>query len=287
MFLVLSRTGFGRHLSTLARDEKTLSLRTFWLAQMTYKVSLQLTKVSLLMFYMRIFHHIRWFNRLSIGVIVALTVYLVATTVTSIAQCTPVARAWDTSIPGSCIQLNSFFIFNGTVALATDIIVLFLPLPLIWGLQIPLGQKLALVPVFGLGIFIVIVSTLRLYALIATLSSDVTFDLWGTVWTIVEYNLAIVCASLPSVRVLLVRLFPNAFPSSSRHRSGVSGGGVGRSGAGAGASWNTRSSSNGWSRVEASKPRRDETSSEEIILESYGGIKKTVQYDVEFGSIKP
>ncbi|KAK0732108.1 GPCR, PTH11-type, partial [Lasiosphaeris hirsuta] len=218
MFITMVQHGFGHHLAVLAPADREHALRTFWLAQMTYKVSLQLTKVALLMFYMRIFRHVTWFKKVSLATIAFLAVYLVTTCVTSVMQCTPVAKAWDADLDGACIQVAKFFIFNGAVALATDVIVLMLPLPLIWGLQLPLGQKLALIPVFGLGIFVVVVSTLRLYALIARPQTDTTYDLWSTLWTIIELNLAIMCASLPSVRVLLVRLFPSVFKNSSRYR---------------------------------------------------------------------
>jgi len=294
MFLVMVQHGYGLHIDVIAAADEIYTLRTFWLAQMTYKISLQATKISLLLFYIRIFRHITWFKKLSYTVIGFLLVYLVATCVTSILQCRPIAKAWDRSMEhGECIQLLKFFVFNGAVALFTDIVVLALPLPLVWGLQLPLGQKLALIPVFGIGVFIVTVSTLRLYALIAHPSNDTTYDLEGTLWTIIEFNLAIVCASLPSVRVLLAKLFPRVFQGSSlaRYRSGADG-----AGAGAGGSWGNKTNVHGWSRVHgghrsvtmsaitSSKRRRDEASSDEIILERHGGIKKTVQYDVEYGS---
>ncbi|KAK1758942.1 hypothetical protein QBC47DRAFT_436311 [Echria macrotheca] len=299
MFIVMVKHGYGLHLETLSPSDSAFTLRTFWLVQMTYKISLQATKISLLLFYIRIFHHIAWFKKVSYSVIGFLLVYLVTTCVTSILQCRPISLAWDKTIPdGQCIDVLRFFVFNGAIALFTDLVVLALPLPLVWGLKLPLGQKLALIPVFGIGIFIVTVSTLRLYALIATPSNDTTYDLSGTLWTIIEFNLAIVCASLPSVRVLLAKMFPRVFRGSSvaRYRS--------RDGAGAGGpagSWGNKAGPGGWSRVHghhgggggnrsmtmsaitSGKHARDETSSEEIMLESHGGIKKTVQYGVEYG----
>ncbi|KAK5652250.1 hypothetical protein OQA88_10747 [Cercophora sp. LCS_1] len=295
LFLAMINSGFGFHADSLDPEDRSLTLRMFWVAQMTYKISLQATKVSLLLFYVRIFHHISWFKKVSYVFITFLLVYLFATTVVSLVQCQPIATAWDSSRTGKCIDLISFFVFNGSFAVVTDIIVLILPLPLVWGLQLPLGQKLALVPVFGIGIFIVTVSAVRLYALIATPPLDKTYDLEGTLWTIIEFNLAIVCASLPSVRILLAKVFPRIFRGSSlaRYRSGEP-----RSGAvaAAGGSWGHKANvSAGWSRVHsggrasismsAVMSRRDETSSEEIILE-HKGIKKTVQYDVEYGSAR-
>ncbi|KAK0641802.1 hypothetical protein B0T16DRAFT_431481 [Cercophora newfieldiana] len=287
-FLVMVQRGFGLHLEALSNADSIFVLRAFWLVQMMYKVSLQATKISLLLFYVRIFHHIAWFKKISYATIGFLLVYLLATTIVSVLQCRPIERAWAPGSKDQCIALLSFFVFNGAVAVMTDLIVLGLPLPLIWGLQLPLTQKLSLIPVFGIGVFIVTVSSLRLHALIVTPSVDMTYDLEGTLWTIIEFNLAIVCACLPSIRVVLVRMFPGAFRGTSLARHHV--GGEGHSGATAG-SWGNKSA---WSRVQGvdrkvaitSKLRRDETSSEEIILEHHGGIKKTVRYDIEYGSAR-
>jgi hypothetical protein len=255
---------------------------------MMYKFSLQATKISLLLFYVRIFHHIAWFKKVSYATILFLLVYLVTTTIVSVLQCRPIQKAWDKSEQGTCINLNAFFVFNGSVAVATDLIVLMLPLPLVWGLQLPLTQKLSLLPVFGIGIFIVTVSSLRLHALIATPQSDITYDLEGTLWTIIEFNLAVVCACLPSIRIILAKIFPRFFRGSSvaRHRHDE----IHHSGA-TGGSWGNKSN---WSRVNgmdrkvaiSSKLRRDESSSEDIILEDHGGIKKTVRYDIEYGAAR-
>jgi len=292
-FLVMVSRGFGLHEMSLSEDDSVFVLRAFWLVQMMYKISLQATKVSLLLFYVRIFHHIAWFKKVSYATIAFLSVYLVVTTIVSAVQCRPIEKAWLRTdlvgaYPGDCIDVLDFFVFNGAVAVLTDLIVLALPLPLVWGLQLPVSQKLSLLPVFGIGIFIVTVSSLRLHALIATPSLDRTYRLEGTLWTIIEFNLAVVCACLPSIRVLLVRMFPSIFRGSSlvRHRVGE-----GHSGATAGGSWGHKSA---WSKVHGvdrkvaitSKLRRDETSSEEIILEDHRGIKKTVRYDIEYGSAR-
>ncbi|KAK3688829.1 hypothetical protein B0T22DRAFT_407493, partial [Podospora appendiculata] len=243
LFLAMTHYGFGRHIKSLSADDRTEALFLYWVSQITYKISLQLTKISLLLLYMRIFSHVSWFRRLSLGLITVLVLYGFASCITGLVQCTPVARAWNYAVAGSCIQLMKFFIFNGAFALTTDVIVLLLPMPLVWRLQLPLSQKLALVPVFGIGIFIVITSTLRLYALIATPSADTTYELMGTLWTIIEFNLALVCASLPTVRVLMVRMLPGRFEPRATYGSSEK-----RSAKNGGVSWGSKTSANGWAR---------------------------------------
>ncbi|KAK4183065.1 hypothetical protein QBC35DRAFT_130430 [Podospora australis] len=313
LFFGMVRHGFGKHFDAIPYEDSKPALFLWWFGQATYKVSLHLTKVSLLLLYMRIFSHVVWFRRSAVALIVFLVAYMIASSIAGLAQCTPVQLSWDKKVTGKCVDLYVLFNCNGIVSMVTDVIVLVLPFPLIYGLNLPRAQKFALVPVFGLGTIIVVASTLRVYSLITgtTRDSDRTYDILGTLWTIIEYNLALICASLPSVRVLLVKALPKYFRSSAARSEGKSG----RSGASHVRTWPSKvaMSGDGWSRVgndgvhmsNLRKGRKGETDSQEVILEQVkvvkqpdrsdeeedldiemGGIKKTIRYDVEFESIR-
>lgn len=55
-------------------------------------------------------------------------------------------------------------------------------------------------------------------------SSDPTYDVASSTWTVIEENVAIICACLPMCKGPLNRLFPSIFASGSKRASGVSGG---------------------------------------------------------------
>lgn len=214
IFIATTHYGFGHHMLTIPPEALSAALGLWWFSQMTYKISLQLTKISLLLLYMRIFGHIPWFKRTVISFITILILYTLASCTTSLLQCRPISDAWAVRTPGAprtmkqCIDMMSFFIFNGSFAVFTDLIVLLLPLPLIYTLRPARHQNLALVPLLALGTFIVVISSQRLYFLAAPSkpgSNDKTYDLIGTLWTIIEYNLGVVCACLPIVRVYVLR----------------------------------------------------------------------------------
>jgi hypothetical protein len=61
-----------------------------------------------------------------------------------------------------------------------------------------------------------IASVCRLYALyLISVSSDITWDSPASVyWSAIELNVGILCASLPTLRPFLARVWPNAFSSS-------------------------------------------------------------------------
>ena len=58
-----------------------------------------------------------------------------------------------------------------------------------------------------------ITSCLRLTTIdIQATTTDQTYDIASTMWTIVEMNVAILCACLPQIRPLLFKLFPKIMP---------------------------------------------------------------------------
>jgi hypothetical protein len=61
-----------------------------------------------------------------------------------------------------------------------------------------------------------IASVCRLHALyLISVSSDITWDSSASVyWSSIELNIGILCASLPTLRPFLARVWPNAFSSS-------------------------------------------------------------------------
>ncbi|KAK4205090.1 hypothetical protein QBC40DRAFT_65818 [Triangularia verruculosa] len=286
LFFAMVRHGFGRHSDVIPREDLFTTLRIWFFGQITHKIALHLTKVSLLLLYVRIFSHVRAFKLTANGLICFIVAYMISSTVVGICQCLPVVSAWDLDIPGKCLNLYIIWNMNGVVSLATDVIILVLPFPLVFGLHIPLGQKLALMPVFGLGIFIVVVSALRVQSLLVSRVTDRTFDIIGTLWTIIELNLAFVCLCLPSVRVLLVRTWPQVFKSSVG-RSQTSGAtpAYARGGTGGGMrTWPNKIELEGrhWSRV----GEGGSDSTDEILPPGEdgpsAGITRTVRYDVEF-----
>ncbi|KAI1390559.1 uncharacterized protein F4822DRAFT_154228 [Hypoxylon trugodes] len=211
--------GFGQHYYIIPESEKTLTLEIYYIAQAFYKLTLNMTKASILLLYLRIFLQ-RWF-RISCYVVLAIILsYMVATTASSIWQCTPISKAWDKSIPGTCISITGNWYANAGFSIATDITILVLPMQPIYGSNLPTRQKWALMIVFACGIFVTITSIIRMQTInFSSTSSDPTYDIVSSTWTVIEENVAIICACLPMCKAPLNWLFPSMFTSSSRRTS--------------------------------------------------------------------
>jgi len=79
-------------------------------------------------------------------------------------------------------------------------------MPYVWRLRAPLGQRLILAGMFGLGFFVCIVSVIRLTEVMAIPPGDLdaTYNLKDfIIWSTVEINIGLLCSCLPSMRRLL------------------------------------------------------------------------------------
>lgn len=231
--------GYGRHWATLGLDDQHEAMKLFYVSQITYKTSINLTKSSILLLYLRIFGTIRWFRHACVLMLTCVAVYWVASTAGTVLQCTPVQRAFIPTLPGHCIDNRAFWYANAGFSIATDLVILVLPMAPVTTLEISRVQKAALMFVFTLGIFVVITSCLRITTIdVQAGTRDKTYDIASTMWTVIEMNVAIVCSCLPQLRPLVVKLFPRLLPSyyfASRERESKSFLGLGGGGAAAAA----------------------------------------------------
>ena len=262
-------------------------------------MAISLSKVCILLLYLRIFESIRWFKISCWVMLGAVSSYCVASVTASIFQCNPVRKAIDKTIPGTCINMTQFWYANAGFSISTDIIILLLPMPLVYKLKITGQQKLALVAVFMIGIFVVITSCLRITTLnILATTPDTTYDIANVMWTIIEPNMAVVCACLPILRPFIVKLIPSLRSKATKIRYVTSPYGP-ASGQGSSSRSHNR---NNWLEIDnlessdihtAVVERSLSASGSEVnILESgeqgpgcvngETGIKKTVQYSIKY-----
>lgn len=79
-----------------------------------------------------------------------------------------------------------------------------LPIPYVWRLHAPVAQRLLLAGIFALGTFIAVVSLVRLIIFIQIpigTQGDLTYNFREIiVWSIVELNIGLTCACLPSLK---------------------------------------------------------------------------------------
>lgn len=128
-----------------------------------------------------------------------------------------------------CLMLINFcrlWLGSASVNIATDLAVAFLPVRVIWNLQIANRQKIALIGVLTIGWFVCVVSVLRLTSLITFLQHPDDSSYYGApaaYWSGIEMNLAIVCASLPTLKPLITKIIPGFSSRLSGRRTATGG----------------------------------------------------------------
>lgn len=66
--------------------------------------------------------------------------------------CTPMEFNWNPTLPtGRCGHQNAFYIAGGIANTMTDVLIMAMPIPHIWRLQMPVSQRVAVSSVFALG----------------------------------------------------------------------------------------------------------------------------------------
>ena len=110
-------------------------------------------KVSVVLFYRRIFaiQPFKIASAVVIGIVIAWTV---AYTIVMATQCVPARIFWDrfeTEYGSDCLEVDQVYKSFALTDLIVDILVLSLPYPFVWMLNMPWKRKIAVVDIFLLG----------------------------------------------------------------------------------------------------------------------------------------
>lgn len=108
------------------------------------------SKISILCLYRRIFS-VHSFKRMSLLFGLLVVLWWLAATIANIFSCMPIELLWDLSLDGRCFNFNIFWLSMGVVETIIDILILFLPIKMVMGLQLSRRNKIVLSGVFLLG----------------------------------------------------------------------------------------------------------------------------------------
>ncbi|KAB8260251.1 hypothetical protein BDV32DRAFT_149732 [Aspergillus pseudonomiae] len=214
------RHGLGQSMETLSLETVESQLKALWASIPLYNLSLNLTKTSMVLLYLRLFP-LRTYRIVLVIVLIFVIITGLWMVFASFFMCIPVRGAWDLSSPHNCIPKEVLWSLNAALQIITDMTIVILPMPLLAKLQLPRKQKIALILVFALGTFGCAVSIVRLAALVKMIqSTDRTkYNAAAANWSFIESSVAIICASLPTLRPIIVHICPRIFLSQDRSQS--------------------------------------------------------------------
>lgn len=108
-------------------------------------------KVTMVLFYWRLFSGGRRIRIALYTISAMLFAWFVGALASGLVVCEPLPKFWVHSIPGHCLDTITYFRAIAGTNLATDVFLLVLPIPIVWGLHRPVSERLALIAVFTLG----------------------------------------------------------------------------------------------------------------------------------------
>ncbi|PVH97500.1 hypothetical protein DM02DRAFT_495220, partial [Periconia macrospinosa] len=209
--LAILKMGLGDHVWML-KDGILLPLLRIWYVGAVFYVAIVGTlKVCVVLFYLDIFQTA--YPRFRLAAYSVLT-YIVINTLTllflTIFACKPIATFWNRDIKGKCLDIPAIGYAVGVSAIVQDIILLILPLTMIRTLNMDRLRKIGTGFLFGIGAFGCIATILRLHTNpYIKVSFDPTWDYsGGMIWVELEITAIYMCISLPSIRILIVRVLP-------------------------------------------------------------------------------
>ncbi|KAH0026854.1 hypothetical protein KCU78_g4211, partial [Aureobasidium melanogenum] len=225
LFQLACKWGAGKHIYDLPVSYIYPNLLRGWVVcAVMYSITMLFAKLSILMLYRRLFPIVNfawswWF-------VTAFTVaYSVGGIFSSLFQCRPMASAWTLDIaPEYCISTQKFYTANAALNVVSDIMILLLPAPIVWGLQTDTRKKIILTGLFSMGSISCLVSILRMRSIIVLYKDGYDDLTWGLVevvlWSQAELTAAMICTCTPCLRPLFEKITP-MFASVVSSRKGT------------------------------------------------------------------
>ena len=199
-------------------------LETYYVQQLTTTLTYGLTKLSVLLFYKRVFRG-DTFNAAVWTMISIIGVWTTAFFFANLLQCYPISLNWEASGAQvvSCINTNMMYLAQAWTDVLTDVMILSLPVPCVWALQMPARHKVGVTAIFLLGLLTVLsgVAKLIVYYHIIALAEGGDYDItWfetpAYLWAFIESALGIVGACLPLLRPLFAGTSTKGFMRNLR-----------------------------------------------------------------------
>ncbi|MCJ1436007.1 hypothetical protein MMC27_005385 [Xylographa pallens] len=222
MVTLAVQNGFGRHLYYLPLSELPTALKWSILAEMSAYFATYFIKLSVCFFVFRMISGAqegKMFVRILYGLMIVVTIALIASVVTLAIECIPFSDIWNLTGPNRrCLPVwvqPLMVKIYGAIGAATDIACVACPVFVVRKLQMRRRIKVSISFLVGLGLFTAGCSIAK--SITADLSTlDSTWDLVPAAeWQLLEQNLGTVVACAPALRQLFNRRRTESRPSKN------------------------------------------------------------------------
>ncbi|KAK2607151.1 hypothetical protein N8I77_005853 [Diaporthe amygdali] len=230
--------GMGRHEAYVLQYEPEAMVswaQVLFATSITLGIAIPLEKTSILLLYIRIFRVHHWFRYANYLLIAYIWMWGLSVCLVTILACKPVPFQWEQyagATDGVCIDQLAFFRWVGPPNIIHDVVMLVIPLPVVWKLQMQLRQKLALSCVFLVGSLQVssdpsyfpsseLMTTHEYSGCVASSIRTALFfqlnafsdNTWASIdlisWIVAEPGAIFICACMPALWPMIVHYGPS------------------------------------------------------------------------------
>ncbi|MCJ1326111.1 hypothetical protein MMC10_002775 [Thelotrema lepadinum] len=204
--IVLSVRDMFRHAwNTPASAYDSAFAKKTYAVGLLYGPAIFFARTAILVLQLRVFECKKWFRRLSYGLIALIAIVNWSSIPVWSVLCAPrLGGAWDLELLIECVPLSYYSVVVAAMGTFFDIVMLILPQPIIWSLNLSLKRKVGLALTFMIGVIATIASALNIYYRIMGIDSvDVTWDMGNSLITVfVEAYVIIIVGCVPALATL-------------------------------------------------------------------------------------
>ncbi|TID06984.1 hypothetical protein CH35J_000932 [Colletotrichum higginsianum] len=195
---ILVDLGLGRDIWTVPPENITEILLLFFVEELLYAFVVAITKIFILLFYLRLFRE-PWFRKSCYAIMGVNAVYGVGQVLAIALVCNPVDynwTRWDGKHVGSCGNITLMTYINGGVNITLDFVLFFLPVTQFINVSWTQKKKIGVSVIFLVGLFVTVCSGIRL-ATVGRFANtqNPTYDFKEiSIWSLVEMRMSVICA---------------------------------------------------------------------------------------------
>ncbi|KAK1995419.1 hypothetical protein LX36DRAFT_582446 [Colletotrichum falcatum] len=204
--------GLGKDLWSVPTENITQILLIFFVEELLYGFVVAFTKLSILIFYLRLFNEPRF--RVLCYVMLALTaVYGIGQLLAITLICTPTSynwTRWDGKHLGQCGSVATMTFVNGSTNLTLDFTLFVMPVTQFIKVSWTTKKKIGVSLIFLVGLLVTVSSSVRM-ATVARFghTQNPTYDFKElAIWSLVEMHLSVICACMPGMTAFVRRIKP-------------------------------------------------------------------------------
>ncbi|KAK2819980.1 hypothetical protein FQN49_007840, partial [Arthroderma sp. PD_2] len=216
--------GWGKNIwDIMPQEDITMAFKLFFAYALCYKALISLAKISVGLFLLRIFQspifRYMTYTIIALNAAIAITWILVDSF-----HCIPVHLAWTgwkMEEPGKCIDFMKSTSVNGFVNIVVDFVMVAMPVLEVIKLKLSPRKKVGVAIMFAMGLLVSTIGVVRVIVLYQhDPTKNPTYEMEPLIyWSMIECQIAVVCACLPATRVLLLHFAPGVLGQPTENKS--------------------------------------------------------------------